>query len=50
MKITPAASYQLVGNIFWVDSPKYCSVEKIEYIKATMDRVEKLIMSADKED
>ena len=39
-----------MGNIFWVDSPKYCSVEKIEYIKATMDRVEKLIMSSDKED
>ena len=39
-----------MGTIFWVDSPKYCSVEKIEYIKATMDRVEELIMSSDVED
>ena len=46
----PSSFVTAGGEHFWVSSPRYCSVEKIEYIKATMDRVEELIMSNKKED
>lgn len=46
----PSSFVTAGGEHFWVDSPRYCSVEQIEYIKATMDRVEELIMSSDEED